>query len=101
MFDFAHLYGWPALITPLMPVILWLILDHTFLRQLWVEMVLVGAAEAGKRGKPEQFEADRQPMGQPRLALTPSPCSGGLFSRARSMEDGFVQITSGPSNHFP
>ena len=38
-------------ITPLMPVILWLILDRAFLRQLWVEMVLVGAAEAGQRSK--------------------------------------------------
>jgi hypothetical protein len=35
-----------------MPVILWLILDRAFLRQMWMEMVLVGAAEAGKRGKP-------------------------------------------------
>ena len=40
-------------ITPLMPVILWLILDRAFLRQLWVEMVLVGAAEAGQRSKPQ------------------------------------------------
>jgi hypothetical protein len=40
-------------ITPLMPVILWLILDRTFIRQLWVEMVLVGVAEAGKRSKPQ------------------------------------------------
>jgi hypothetical protein len=40
-------------ITPLMPVILWLILDRTFIRQLWVEMVLVGVAEAEKRSKPQ------------------------------------------------
>ena len=42
------------IITPLMPVILWLILDRAFLRQMWMEMVLVGAAEAeaGKGGKP-------------------------------------------------
>ena len=33
-----------------MPVILWLILDRAFCRQLWVEMVLV---EAGKRDKPQ------------------------------------------------
>jgi hypothetical protein len=32
-----------------MPVILWLILDRAFIRQLWMEMVLVGAAEAGKQ----------------------------------------------------
>jgi hypothetical protein len=38
-------------ITPLIPIILWLILDRAFLRQLWVEMVLVGAAEAGKDGE--------------------------------------------------
>jgi hypothetical protein len=37
------------IITPLMPVILWLILDRAFIRQLWMEMVLVGAAEAGKQ----------------------------------------------------
>jgi hypothetical protein len=38
-----------------MPVILWLILDRAFLRQMWMEMVLVGAAEAeaGKGGKPQ------------------------------------------------
>jgi hypothetical protein len=41
------------IITPLMPVILWLILDRTFIRQLWVEMVLVGVAEAEKRSKPQ------------------------------------------------
>lgn len=41
------------IITPLMPVVLWLILDRAFIHQLWVEMVLVGAAEAGKRGKPQ------------------------------------------------
>jgi hypothetical protein len=46
------------IITPLMPVILWLILDRAFIRQLWVEMVLVGAAEAGQRGKPESSAAD-------------------------------------------
>jgi hypothetical protein len=36
-----------------MPVILWLILDRAFLRQMWMEMVLVGAAEAGKHDKKE------------------------------------------------
>jgi len=41
------------IITPLMPVILWLILDRAFIRQLWVEVVLVGAAEAGKRSMPQ------------------------------------------------
>ena len=41
------------IITPLMPVILWLILDRVFLRQMWVEMVLVGAAEVGLRSKPQ------------------------------------------------
>jgi hypothetical protein len=88
-------------ITPLMPVIVWQILDRAFLCQHGVEMVWVGAAEAGERGKPEQFEADRQPMGQPRLVLTPSPFSGGLINRALSMDDGFGQVTSGLSNHFP
>lgn len=35
-------------ITPLMPVLLWLILDRSFVNKLWVEMVLAGAADAGK-----------------------------------------------------
>lgn len=36
------------IITPLMPVILWLVLDRAFINRLWVEMVLAGTAEAGK-----------------------------------------------------
>jgi hypothetical protein len=32
---------------------LWLILDRAFIRQLWMEIVLAGAAEAGKRDKKE------------------------------------------------
>ena len=40
------------IITPLMPILLWLILDRAFVNQLWVEMVLAGAAEAGKGQKP-------------------------------------------------
>lgn len=40
------------IITPLMPVILWLILDRAFINKLWVEMVLAGSAEAGKLNAP-------------------------------------------------
>jgi hypothetical protein len=35
-------------ITPLVPVILWLILDRSFVNKLWVEMVLAGTAEVTK-----------------------------------------------------
>ena len=35
------------ILTPFMPVVLWLIVDRSFVRQLWLEMVLAGAAEAG------------------------------------------------------
>lgn len=42
------------IITPLMPILLWLILDRAFVQQLWVEMVMEGAAEAGQK-KPEQI----------------------------------------------
>lgn len=35
-------------VTPLVPVLLWLALDRAFVNKLWVEMVLVGAAEAEK-----------------------------------------------------
>jgi hypothetical protein len=36
-------------ITPLMPILLWLILDREFINQLWMEMVMAGAAEAGEK----------------------------------------------------
>lgn len=38
------------IITPLMPVILWLLLDRSFVHRLWDEMLQAGAAEAGKHG---------------------------------------------------
>lgn len=34
------------IITPLMPILLWLILDRAFINKLWMEMVMAGAAEA-------------------------------------------------------
>lgn len=37
------------IITPLVPVLLWLALDRAFVNKLWVEMVLTGAAESTKR----------------------------------------------------
>lgn len=37
------------IVTPLVPVLLWLALERAFVRKLWVEMVLAGAAEATKR----------------------------------------------------
>ena len=40
-----------ALITPLMPLLLWLLLDRAFINQLWMEMVMAGAAEAGDKKK--------------------------------------------------
>lgn len=42
------------IITPLMPVILWLILDRGFVNHLWAEMVLAGAAQAGKPKSPSR-----------------------------------------------
>lgn len=36
------------IITPLVPVLLWLALDRAFINKLWIEMLLAGAAEAGK-----------------------------------------------------
>lgn len=47
------------IITPLMPILLWLLIDRAFVNQLWVEMVLAGAAEvsqksgSGKRDDPK------------------------------------------------
>ena len=38
-------------ITPLMPILLWLILDREFINKLWMEMVMAGAAEAGEKKK--------------------------------------------------
>lgn len=38
-------------ITPLMPILLWLILDREFINKLWMEMVMAGAAEAGDKKK--------------------------------------------------
>ena len=40
-----------ALITPPMPILLWLLLDRAFINQLWMEMVMAGAAEAGDKKK--------------------------------------------------
>lgn len=37
------------IVTPLVPVLLWLALDRAFVHKLWVEMVLAGAAEATQR----------------------------------------------------
>ena len=42
------------ILTPLMPILLWLLLDRAFVNQLWVEMVMAGAAEAGKGKKPDE-----------------------------------------------
>lgn len=39
------------IITPLMPILLWLLLDREFINKLWVEMVMAGAAEAGDKKK--------------------------------------------------
>ena len=39
------------IITPLMPILLWLILDRAFINRLWMEMVMAGAAEAGDKKK--------------------------------------------------
>lgn len=39
------------ILTPLAPILLWLILDRAFVSQLWVEMVMAGAAEAAKDKK--------------------------------------------------
>ena len=36
------------IITPLVPVLMWLALDRAFVKKLWVEMVLAGAAEAAR-----------------------------------------------------
>ena len=38
-------------ITPLMPILLWLLLDREFINKLWMEMVMAGAAEAGEKKK--------------------------------------------------
>jgi hypothetical protein len=45
------------IITPLMPILLWLILDRAFINQLWMEMVMAGAAEAegNKKSAGSQF----------------------------------------------
>jgi hypothetical protein len=40
------------IITPLVPVLMWLALDRAFVKKLWVEMVLAGAAEAAASKKP-------------------------------------------------
>lgn len=45
------------IITPMMPVILWLILDQAFVRKLWLEMVQAGAEQASRQkmtGQPRQ-----------------------------------------------
>lgn len=39
------------IITPLMPILLWLLLDRAFINKLWMEMVMAGAAEAGDKKK--------------------------------------------------
>lgn len=39
------------IITPMMPVIIWLLLDQAFVRRLWVEMLYSGAIEAKLKHK--------------------------------------------------
>ena len=46
------------IVTPLVPVLLWLALDRAFINKLWVEMVLAGAAQANE--KFERAKVERQ-----------------------------------------
>jgi hypothetical protein len=43
---YGHQFGF-LMLTPLMPVLLWLALDRRFVRQLWVETVLASAMAHG------------------------------------------------------
>ena len=46
------------IVSPLVPVLLWLALDRAFINKLWVEMVLAGAAQANE--KFERAKVERQ-----------------------------------------
>lgn len=48
---YGYQFGF-LLLTPLAPVVLWLALDRSFVRGLWVEMSLAGALERGPRPGP-------------------------------------------------
>ncbi len=45
---YAYQFGF-LLLTPLAPVVLWLLLDRRFVQGLWIEMSLAGAMERGLR----------------------------------------------------
>ena len=38
------------MLTPLVPVVLWLLMDRRFMFKLWMEMSLAGALESGDAG---------------------------------------------------
>lgn len=64
--QYTHLGGWQLdaiaygyqlgilVLTPLVPVVLWLLMDRRFMSKLWVEMSLAGALESGRDGTREK-----------------------------------------------
>lgn len=46
---YGYQFGF-LMLTPLVPVLLWLVLDRRFVQRLWVEMSLAGAMERQNRG---------------------------------------------------
>lgn len=47
------------IVTPVVPVLLWLALDRAFINKLWVEMVLAGAAQANEKSESKSRKAQR------------------------------------------
>ena len=47
---YGYQFGF-LMLTPLMPVLLWALLDQRFVRQVWAEAVLAGAVD-GRANKP-------------------------------------------------